>query len=178
MMGVGLYIEESLQEIVGRFHARVREELHFSESALRLAAPILLRDIARAMRSAAPLADPWQRSIVLVLSQPEGGIRGLVREFSLLRRILWETLGTRGHAVPSEERRAVESYLDEALASAAERWANMVRLMMPSPRAPSLERELHPRPPQPPPSLPAPPPIGHDPRRPPPLPKHAKKTTG
>lgn len=129
-MGVGFYIEESLHEVVGRFHAAVQRELLFGEPALRLAAPVLLRDIARAMKSAAPPPEPWQRGVVLVLSQPQGGIKGLIREFALLRRSLWETLSPR-HAIPAQERQEVERCLDEALAAAADRWASMVRLMTP-----------------------------------------------
>ncbi|MFN7132470.1 MAG: hypothetical protein ACK4N5_10330, partial [Myxococcales bacterium] len=43
VLGVGMYIEENLQEIVGRFHAAVAEQLQFGEPSLQLAVPILLR---------------------------------------------------------------------------------------------------------------------------------------
>jgi hypothetical protein len=132
MMGAGLYIEECLQEIVGRFLSAVTAELQFQEPSLRLAAPILLRDLARSLRSAAPPPEPWQRGVTLVLSQPAGGVRGLVREFGLLRTALWDTLAARGHAVPSPERRAVDRFLDEAAAAAADRWAGYSRLLVPT----------------------------------------------
>ena len=132
MMGVGLYVEECLQEIVGRFLSAVTAELKYQEASLRLAAPILLRDLARSLRSAAPPPEPWMRAMTLVLSQPAGGVRGLVREFGLLRAALWDTLAERGHAVPSAERRAVDHFLDEAAAAAADRWASYARLLVPT----------------------------------------------
>lgn len=154
MVGVGLYIEENLQEILSRFHAAVTRELGFDEASLRLAAPILLQEIARSLRRGERRAEPWRRAVLLVVSQPEGGIRGLLREYALLRRSLWETLATRGHAFPSEERRLVDGMLDETLAQSAERWASLVRVLPPSWRrtedsagrtvAPSPPRALHP----------------------------------
>jgi hypothetical protein len=133
MRGVGLCIEENLQEILGRFHAAVPRELGFREPALRLAAPILLQDLGRVMRHGKEEQYPWRRAVVLVLSQPEGGVRGLLREFALLRQALWETVSARNHAVPGKERRQVDRLLDEAAADAAERWAHMARLL-PAPR--------------------------------------------
>jgi hypothetical protein len=100
MMGAGLYVEECLQEIVGRFLSAVAAELGFQEASLRLAAPILLRDLARSLRSEAPPPEGWARGVTLVLSQPAGGVKGLLREFGLLRAALWDTLSARGHAVP------------------------------------------------------------------------------
>ncbi len=181
MMGVGLHIEDSAQEIVARFHAAVRRELHFEQSALQLAAPLLLRDLARSMRNIAsstpkdrlaraaepeddsgrgPSAEPWHRAALLVLSHPEGGIRGLVREFATLRRSLWEVLAAQRHFFSAEERRRVDSMLDEALAFAAERWAATVRLSPTattrrapdsSKRTPERRRALPPPPARPPP---------------------------
>ncbi len=132
MMGAGLYVEECLQEIVGRFLSAVAAELGFQEASLRLAAPILLRDLARSLRSEAPPPEGWARGVTLVLSQPAGGVKGLLREFGLLRAALWDTLSARGHAVPSAERRAVDRYLDEAAAAAADRWAVYARLLVPT----------------------------------------------
>ncbi|MGC4122386.1 MAG: hypothetical protein QM765_48955 [Myxococcales bacterium] len=157
MMGAGLYVEECLQEIVGRFLSAVTAELKFQEASLRLAAPILLRDLARSLRSPAPAPEPWLRSMTLVLSQPAGGVRGLMLEFGLLRAALWDTLAARGHAVPSIERRAVDRFLDEAAASAADRWATYARLLVPT----SMRER---------PASPVPPPV-----RPPPLPKKAAR---
>jgi len=157
MMGVGFYVEQSLHEILGRFHDAVKHELKFEEPTLRLAAPILLRDIARAMKSRSPPPEPWRRGILLVLSQPEGGIKGLVREFSLLRRAVWDTLAARRHALPGGERRTLEGHLDEALAAAAERWADLVRLLDPVPLriAPATSEPVAPGPAQ----IPRPPPL-------------------
>jgi hypothetical protein len=168
MIGVGLYIEENSQEILGRFHAAVERELQFQEAALRLAAPILLHDIARAMRRSTPSVEPWRRAVLLVLSQPEGGVRGLVREFGLLRQAIWDTLAARGHAVPSAQRRQVERLLDEALASAAERWAGLVRLLPIRERhaARNVSRTEPAAPPHPPPAR-----AGRPTARPPPLPR-------
>lgn len=130
MVGVGLYIEENTQEILSRFQAAVTRELGFDEPSLRLAAPILLQEIGRALRRGVTAgAEPWKRSALLIVSQPAGGIRGLLREFALLRRSMWETLATRGHAVPGDERRQVDMIIDEALAYAAERWAGLVRVL-------------------------------------------------
>jgi hypothetical protein len=42
MMGVGLLIEENLQEILSRFHTKVTGELNFEEPSLHMAAPVLL----------------------------------------------------------------------------------------------------------------------------------------
>jgi len=172
MIGVGLYIEENLQEILARFHTAVTHELKVREPALRLAAPILLQDLARAFRGEQCGAEPWSRAVMLVMSQPEGGIRGLVREFGLLRRALWETLSERGHAVVAQERRTVDWMLDEALALSTERWAQLVRLL---PAKRDRQPDVHPHP-----SSPAQPRGGTPPlpprRRsvPPPLPPRSK----
>jgi hypothetical protein len=139
-MGTGLYIEEDLQEILGRFRQIVERDFHHSEPSLSLAAPMLLQDLARALRSNAPSPEPWRRSLLLIYSQPEGGIRGLVREFAALRRALWDTLAAREHACPGIERRRVDWMLDEALASAADRWAGLARLLTSAQRPPPLPR--------------------------------------
>ena len=130
MLGVGFYLEENRQEILGRF-VEAAQAFGSGQPALSLAAPVLLQDLARAMRSEAPPSEPWKRSMMLVASQPPGGLRGLVREFGALRRAIWEAFSARGHPVPAAERRAVDAVLDEALACAAERWATMVRLFTP-----------------------------------------------
>ncbi len=163
MKGVGLFVEENLQEIVSRFHASVERELGFEEPALKLAAPILLSDLARHFRQGSTQPEPWRRAMVLVFSQPPGGIRGLVREVGLLRRCLWETLALRHCPVPGDERRAIDQQLDEALAFAAERWASLVRLLSPDVARVNLGLSA--------PS--APPPIPSAPQRrpPPPLPQ-------
>ncbi len=131
-MGVGLWIEENLQEILSRFHTKVTSELNFEEPSLHMAAPVLLHDLARAARSTISPPEPWHRGVVLVLSQPQGGIRGLLQEFSLLRLSLWETISLRHHAFTGAERRQIDRYLDEAMAAAAERWAKMVRIIGPN----------------------------------------------
>ncbi len=143
VLGVGLYIEENTQEILGRYHGAVKEQLGFSEASLQLAAPILLRDLARAMRSEERPDTPWRRAVLLVLSQPEGGVRGLVREFALLRRALWDTLAARAKPVTFDERSAIDLYLDEATAFACERWASLVRA-----GGPPVESDTILRPPQ------------------------------
>lgn len=144
VLGAGLYIEENTQEILGRYHGAVREQLGFSEATLQLCAPILLRDLARAMRSDERPEAPWRRAVLLVLSQPEGGVRGLVREFALLRRAIWDTLAARNRPITFDERSAIDLYLDEAAAYACERWASLVRA-----GNPPIESDTVLRPPQP-----------------------------
>lgn len=176
MKGIGLYVEENAQEIISRFFATAAGELGHLEPALKLAAPILLQDLARAARRGVVEAEPWRRAVLLVVSQPEGGVRGLVREFGLLRRAVWESMTDRGHAVPSQERRWLDRQLDEAAAFAAERWAAMARIL-----TPTAVRARRDAPSREPPPLPCPPPANLRPMgagsassrlsRPPPLPE-------
>ncbi|MFN7133288.1 MAG: hypothetical protein ACK4N5_14515, partial [Myxococcales bacterium] len=102
---------------------------------------------------------------MLVRSQPQGGVRGLVREFALLRRAIWDTLAAARRPVTPDERATIDLYLDEAVAFACERWASLVRVGTPAPAETASLRVPQPLRRERPPPLP---------RRdvPPPLPKH------
>jgi hypothetical protein len=127
-LGVGFYLEEHRQEILARFRHGAEAELGVTEPALVHAAPVLLHDVSRGVRLRRSPGALGRRAVLLILSQPPGGLRGLIREFGVLRRAIWETLAVRGHAVPHVERQAVDRSLDDALADAGERWAAMARV--------------------------------------------------
>ncbi len=149
---MGLYIEQEQGEISRRFKERAASELFHHAAALEHATQALLRALALQLSSAPSSDEGRLRALMLVRSHPPGGVRGLVREFGLLRRTLWEVLLERGHALAGEERRQADQELDELLALAVERLAALMRhAMAPSNRNESVgigEPEA-PQPPQP-----------------------------
>ncbi|BDG07147.1 hypothetical protein [Anaeromyxobacter paludicola] len=123
--GLGLSIDERRAEVQAAWRRAVTSELGPSEPALGFAVGPLLRELALSLRGDLPgLAEgsPGEaiaRCAVLVRSGASP-VR-LAREVKHLRRALWDALRPHGHPAAPEERRAVDEWLDDALAGALER---------------------------------------------------------
>ncbi len=156
-MAMGLLIEEHRSEIAAAWRSNVERELG-GEAAIGFAAGPLLRELALALRADAPpsrarSADGLERCAVLVRS----GARAarIAREFKLLHRAVWDVLRGSGRIVGADERRAVDEWLDEALAAALDRLERVrarvdllerTPAVIPAPRAGSPSRTPPPLP--------------------------------
>lgn len=171
-VAVGLLIEEQRSEIASAWRAAVERELG-GEPAIGFAVGPLLREMALALRGDSPASRPrsgedaLQRCAVLVRSGAPGA--RVAREFKLLHRAVWDTLKAAGRIVAADERRAVDEWLDEALASSLDRIERVRARVDLLERAPAV---VPPRPASPvshrPPPLP--PARARETARPPPLP--------
>ncbi|MDR0965683.1 MAG: hypothetical protein LBM75_04150 [Myxococcales bacterium] len=121
MASVGIALEENVPDFLRAFQVHLRRELGRERSALERFAPLFFIELARAFRRNRLADRPWSRATLLIAARPEGGAPGLIREFSLLRQALWETMAYRQHAVAIQDRRAIDRAMDEALAEAVER---------------------------------------------------------
>jgi hypothetical protein len=172
-VAVGLLIEEQRSEIAAAWRGSVERELG-GEPAIGFAVGPLLREMALALRGDVPPSrlrsseDALQRCAVLVRSGAQGG--RVAREFKLLHRAIWDTLRAAGRIVAADERRAVDEWLDEALASCLDRLERVRARVELLERAPAVVPAARPAPatPERPPPLPAA--RAHAPARPPPLP--------
>ncbi len=171
-VAVGLLIEEQRSEISSAWRGTVEHELG-GEPAIGFAVGPLLREMALALRGDAPpsrvrsIEDGLQRCAVLVRSGAQGA--RVAREFKLLHRAVWDTLRASGRIIAADERRAVDEWLDEALAASLERLDRVRARVELLERAPSAAPAARPapvaqRPPPLPPARPRPA------ARPPPLP--------
>ncbi len=119
---VGLLVEEQRGEIAAAWRRAADEELG-GELAIGYAVPPLLREMGRSLRSDAspPGAHDERllRSAILVRSGASPA--RIAREFKLLHRAVWDVLRAAGRIVPADERRAVDEWLDDALAAALDR---------------------------------------------------------
>lgn len=121
---VGLLLEEQRGEIASRWKQLVEAELG-GEAAIGYAVAPLLREMALALRGDVPLrpraggGDGASRCAVLVRSTAQPA--RVAREFKHVHRAVWDVLRSEGHVVAPDERRAVDEWLDEALAAALER---------------------------------------------------------
>ena len=96
--------------------------------------------------------DALQRCAVLVRSGAQGA--RVAREFKLLHRAVWDTLRVAGRIVAADERRAVDEWLDEALASCLDRLERVrarVELLERAPMAQAAARTASATPQRPPP---------------------------
>jgi hypothetical protein len=118
---LGLVLEEMRGEIASAWKQAVARELGGSEPALAFAVAPLLREMGLALGTAEPLRsrEAWTRCAVLVRSTAVPA--QLAREFKLLHRCAWEALRGRGALVSPTERRALDEWLDDALAQALDR---------------------------------------------------------
>jgi hypothetical protein len=118
---LGLLLEEMRGEIAAAWKQAVARELGGGEPALAFAVAPLLREMGLALGTAEPLRsrEAWTRCAVLVRSTALPA--QLAREFKLLHRCAWEALRGRGALVSPTERRALDEWLDEALAHALDR---------------------------------------------------------
>jgi hypothetical protein len=122
-VAVGLLIEEHRVEIQEAWVEAVRSGLG-GEPALEFAVGPILRELSLALRGdghrpGGPRPDPHARCAVLVRSAATP-VR-CAREFKLLHRAVWDTLRGAGRVVAADERRALDEWLDDALAAALER---------------------------------------------------------
>jgi hypothetical protein len=121
-VAVGLLVEEQRCEIQSGWKRAMERELG-GEPALGFAVGPLLREMALALRGdTLPLRASGEgalRSAVLVRSGASPS--RVAREFKLLHRSLWEAFRASGHVVGTDERRAADEWLDDALAAALER---------------------------------------------------------
>jgi hypothetical protein len=122
-VAVGLLLEEQRGDVTAAWRGLVERELG-GEPVMEFAVGPILREMALALRGDAPPSrarsgDGRERCAVLVRSgaQPSR----VAREFKLLHRALWDVLRAAGRIVGADERRAVDEWLDEALATALER---------------------------------------------------------
>lgn len=124
-VGLALSIDERRIEVQAAWRKAVARELGPTDPALGFAAGPLLQELALFLRGDLPsrsgegAAEAVARCAVLVRSSASPV--QLAREVALLRRVLWEALRPLGHPASPEERRAVDGWLDEALAGALER---------------------------------------------------------
>jgi hypothetical protein len=123
-VAVGLLVEEHRGEIASTWRTNVERELG-GEPAIGFAVGPLLREMSLALRSEAPPGprvpreEGLQRCAVLVRSTAHAP--RVVREFKLLRRAVWDVLRASGRIVGADERRAVDEWLDEGLATSLDR---------------------------------------------------------
>jgi hypothetical protein len=122
-VAVGLLLEEQRGDVTAAWRGLVERELG-GEPAMEFAVGPILREMALALRGDAPPSrarsgDGRERCAVLVRSgAPPARV---AREFKLLHRAVWDVLRAAGRIVGADERRAVDEWLDEALATALER---------------------------------------------------------
>ncbi len=156
-VAVGLLIEEQRSEITSAWRGAVERELG-GEPAIGFAVGPLLREMALALRGDVPPSrmrsgeDALQRCAVLVRSGAQGA--RVAREFKLLHRAVWDTLRVAGRIVAADERRAVDEWLDEALASCLDRLERVrarVELLERAPMAQAAARAASATPQRPPP---------------------------
>jgi hypothetical protein len=172
-VAVGLLVEEHRSEVVASWKASVERELG-GEPAIGFAVGPLLREMALALRAAGPPAqgraeDGQQRCAVLIRSGAQPG--RTAREFKLLHRAVWDTLRAAGRIVGAEERRAVDEWLDDALAASLDRLDRMrARTELLDRPAPAVTRA---KPEAAAPQRPPPLPRARPAATPPPLPAHA-----
>jgi hypothetical protein len=170
--GLGLLLEEHRAEMTSAWKQAVTRELGAGEPALAFAVAPLLREMGLALGTRSePLrsSEAWTRCAVLVRSTASPA--QLAREFKLLHRCVWDALRARGALISPAERRALDEWLDEALAQALDRlervrirsaaYAQPAPVVIPA-RSPSRS---------PPPLRSAPPPLPRRPATPPPLPR-------
>ncbi len=123
-VAVGLLVEEHRGEIASTWRTMLERELG-GEPAIGFAVGPLLREMSLALRLEAPPGprvpreEGLQRCAVLVRSTAHAP--RVVREFKLLRRALWDVLRASGRIVAADERRAVDEWLDEGLATSLDR---------------------------------------------------------
>jgi hypothetical protein len=118
---VGLLVEEHRGEIASTWRANVERELG-GEPGIGYAVGPLLREMALVLRTESPPGRPTdglQRCAVLVRSNAHAP--RVAREFKLLRRAVWDVLRASGRIVAADERRAVDEWLDEGLATSLDR---------------------------------------------------------
>ncbi len=124
-VGLALSIDERRIDVQAAWRKAVARELGPTDPALGFAAGPLLQELALFLRGDLPsrsgegAAEAVARCAVLVRSSASPA--QLAREVAVLRRALWEALRPLGHPASAEERRAVDGWLDEALAGALER---------------------------------------------------------
>lgn len=172
-VAVGLLIEEHRSEMAAAWRGSVERELG-GEPVIGFAVGPLLREMALALRgdvSASRLRsgeDALNRCAVLVRSGAQGA--RVAREFKLLHRAVWDTLRAAGRIVAADERRAVDEWLDEALATSLERLERVRARVELLERTPSVVPAARPAPAV----VPRPPPLpaarARPGARPPPLP--------
>jgi hypothetical protein len=123
MGGIGWMVEDHLVEIVNLWRRHLARELPgVTEPALGYAVPVFLRELSRCLRDdAAASANPFRRCELLLKVAPGEGPAGLVHEFRLLRRAIWEVLRAHGRLVPPQERTVADGKIDEAMAAAVAR---------------------------------------------------------
>lgn len=130
-VAVGLLLEEQRGDVTAAWRGLVERELG-GDPALGFAVAPMLREMALALRgdgspSRARPGDGRERCAVLVRSgAPPSRV---AREFKLLHRAIWDVLRAAGRIVGGDERRALDEWLDEALATALER-IERVRMRM------------------------------------------------
>jgi hypothetical protein len=131
-VAVGLLIEEHRSEIAAAWKGSLERELG-GDPAIGFAVGPLLREMSLALRDVpararpgsgdgrgvVPREDGLQRCAVLVRSGSPGA--RVAREFKLLHRAVWDVLRAAGRIVAADERRAVDEWLDEALAASLDR---------------------------------------------------------
>jgi len=131
-VAVGLLIEEHRSEVAAAWKGSLERELG-GDPAIGFAVGPLLREMSLALRdvpgrarpgpgdgrSGVPREDGLQRCAVLVRSGSPGA--RVAREFKLLHRAVWDVLRAAGRIVAADERRAVDEWLDEALAASLDR---------------------------------------------------------
>lgn len=123
MGGIGWMVEDHLVEIVNLWRRHLARELPgVTDPALGYAVPVFLRELSRCLRDdAAASANPFRRCELLLKVAPGEGPAGLVHEFRLLRRAIWEVLRAHGRLVPPQERTVADGKIDEAMAAAVAR---------------------------------------------------------
>lgn len=139
-VAVGLLVEEHRGEIASTWRANVERELG-GEATIGFAVGPLLREMSLALRCEAPARhapreEGLQRCAVLVRSS--GHAPRVAREFKLLRRAVWDVLRAAGRIVAADERRAVDEWLDEGLATSLERLERVRARMDLLDRAPTV----------------------------------------
>jgi len=181
--GLGLLLEEMRGEIASAWRQAVARELGGSEPALAFAVAPLLREMGLALGTAEPLRsrEAWTRCAVLVRSTAVPA--QLAREFKLLHRCAWEALRGRGALVSPTERRALDEWLDDALAQALDRlervrlraaaYAQPAPVVIPARVIPARATPAYVPPARVPPARV--PPARVTPRTPPPLPRRAAR---
>jgi hypothetical protein len=120
--GLSLVLEEHRAEITSAWKQAVARELGATEPALAFAVAPLLREMALAAGTRSGLEgsrEAWTRCAVLVRST--AATAQLAREFKLLHRCTWAALRGGGALLSPSERRALDEWLDEALAHALDR---------------------------------------------------------